>query len=90
MELSGYQKQLIRKWIDKVEYVVVGRKTTVCCLTLCNGFEIIGKSACVNPLDFDKDLGESNAFKDALLILSEIDGFARQNEVVQGVELGEN
>lgn len=62
-------------YIKSVEYQVMGKKTTVCLLTLFNGFEIIGKSACVNPKDFDKELGEKYALEDAKKNLGEFIGF---------------
>lgn len=34
---------------------------TVCCLTLVNGFNCIGHSACIDIAEFDQDLGEKLA-----------------------------
>lgn len=38
---------------------------TVCLVYLRNGFTIVGQSACVNPDNFDKALGQELAFEDA-------------------------
>ena len=43
----------------------VGSTVTVCCLTLRNGFTIVGQSACVNPENFDSQLGRVLALDDA-------------------------
>lgn len=40
---------------------------TICAITLTNGFVLVGKSACVNPDNFNAELGEKYAAEDALL-----------------------
>jgi hypothetical protein len=42
-----------------------GTTTTVCCLTLVNGYTVIGHSACVSPENFDSDLGRKIARSNA-------------------------
>ncbi len=42
-----------------------GSTVTVCCLHLRNGFTIVGQSACVNPDNFDIELGQELALDDA-------------------------
>ena len=52
--------------ILKAECLVFpGTTTTVCCLTMKNGFHIIGMSDCVNPEEFDKEVGMKWAIQDA-------------------------
>lgn len=67
--------------IASKEFVRLGCKTTVCFITLKNGFEIVGTSACVNPEDFDKEIGEKWAEKDAMDQLEKYEGYRRQDEV---------
>lgn len=43
-----------------------GTTATVCCLTLENGFSVIGESACVYPEDFTKEKGRKYSFDDAV------------------------
>lgn len=38
-----------------------GTTLTVCCLTLANGFTVIGQSAAASPENFDADLGRKIA-----------------------------
>ena len=66
--------------IVKEEYACIGLKTTVCCLTLKNGFEITGLSACVDPADYNEEIGRQWAKKAALSKLEEYDGLRRQQE----------
>ena len=46
-------------------YVFPGTTVTVCCLNLRNGFNVIGESACVDPRNFDAEVGRKLARLDA-------------------------
>lgn len=46
-------------------YVFPGTACTVCCITLKNGFSVIGKSAPISPENFNEELGREIAFDDA-------------------------
>ena len=44
--------------IVKEQYhVFEGSQLTVCCLTLKNGFTVVGESACVSPDNFNESIG---------------------------------
>jgi hypothetical protein len=40
-------------------HVFPGTQTTVCCLTLHNGFTVTGESACASPENFNAELGRN-------------------------------
>ena len=42
-------------------HVFAGSQLTVCCLTLQNGFTVIGESACASPENFNEELGRKIA-----------------------------
>ena len=46
-------------------YVFPDTQTTVCCITLFNGFTVTGESACASPENFDEELGRKIAFDNA-------------------------
>lgn len=46
-------------------YVFPGSKTTVCCLTLRNGFQVVGSSACVDPRNFNEAVGRDLSYQAA-------------------------
>lgn len=46
-------------------YRFPGTQVTICCLKLNNNFTAIGSSACVDPAEFDEELGKSIAYKRA-------------------------
>lgn len=49
--------------------------TTVCVLTMQNGFTVMGKSACVDKAMFNKQMGEEIAMDDAIEKLWELEGY---------------
>lgn len=51
----------LNKYILNEEYFHIGNKTTVCLLTLQNGFEIVGTSACSGGVEYNKEVGEGIA-----------------------------
>ena len=66
------QETQLQELIEKHEFFKLGRKTTVCLLTLKNGFEILTSSSCVNPDNYDQELGERISYRKALERLSDI------------------
>jgi hypothetical protein len=42
-------------------HVFPGTMLTVCCLTLQNGFTVVGESACASPANFDAEIGRKIA-----------------------------
>ncbi len=41
----------------------IGEKSTVVCVTLPSGFVLIESSSCVDPINYDEELGRSLALK---------------------------
>lgn len=46
-------------------HVIPDSMMTICALTLQNGFTVLGKSACADPRNFQKDIGERIAREEA-------------------------
>ena len=52
--------------IDKTEYsILADGRTTLCLLTLCNGYTVTGTSSCIDISIFDKEKGEQAALRHA-------------------------
>jgi len=66
------QENQIQDLIEKHEFLKVGKKTTICLMTLKNGFEILTSSSCVNPDDYDREIGERISYRKAIEKLSDI------------------
>ena len=62
--------------VKRADYIVMNdQRTTICQLTLENGYTIIGKSACVDARKFNKAMGEQYAYNDALDKVWELEGY---------------
>lgn len=81
LKLSSYQQMNFDYYVKSVEYKHLGKKTTVALITVNNGFEIAGTSACVDPADFVEEVGNHYALVDALGQLDGFLGFARQGKL---------
>ena len=68
----------IRNVIVREEYVKMGSKTVVGCFTLANGFEIVTNSACVDPANFDMELGKKYCKQHAENKIWELEGYRLQ------------
>ena len=54
------------------EFAKIGPKVTVCCSFLPSGFQVsTGESACVDPANYNKDLGEKYAKERAVSAASD-------------------
>ena len=65
--------------IDPQYHVFPGTTVTVCCLSLRNGFTVIGESACASPDNFDAELGRKIAFDNAKNQIWKLEGYALRN-----------
>lgn len=73
---------------DRIQAVIVGqsfaRQTgtlTVCVLTLVNGFTVTGESACASPENYDQDIGEHYARKDAERKIWPLEGYLLRQQL---------
>ncbi len=62
--------------INNIQYhVFPGTMVTVCCLTLRNGYNVIGESACASPENFDEVIGQNIAYKNAREKIWALEGY---------------
>jgi len=73
----------IEKAIVKEEYIKVGTKTTIAVLTLKNGFEVIGKSGCVDPSNYDHEIGSKVAREKAVDQVWLLEGYKLQQSMYE-------
>ena len=59
-------------------------RTTLCILDLENGYTIKGLSACVDPAEFDLNLGRKYAFEDAFKQIWALEGYLLAENIFQG------
>lgn len=52
-----------------------GTTVTICALTLRSGFVVTGESACLDPANFDAEIGEQIAYANAFEKLWQLEGY---------------
>lgn len=62
-------------------YVFPGTAMTVACLTLRNGFQVIGESAPASPSNFDADLGKKIARDRARDKIWQLEGYVLRSKL---------
>lgn len=71
--------------IRKSDFILLpDNKTTICMLTLDNGFTVRGESSCVDPRNYVRDVGEKYAYKDARSKLWPLLGFRLADRLAFG------
>jgi hypothetical protein len=68
---------------SKVEDVKMGEKTTVVSVTLPNGFVIVQSSSCVDPANYDHELGKQICLKRVEDKVWELEGYRLQASLSQ-------
>lgn len=61
-----------------------GGKLTVCCATMANGFQVVGEAACVDPANFNKELGEKISLENAKEKMWALMGYSLQDKLFLG------
>lgn len=70
--------------ITEVKYTHVFETVTICNIKLDNGFSVRGESACVNPENYNQEIGETIAYDNAFGKLWPFFGFALAERQHQG------
>lgn len=60
-----------------------GTTTTLCYLILQNGHTVVGTSACVSPENFNSEIGEQVALKNAREKIWELEGYLLQQRLFE-------
>jgi hypothetical protein len=69
------QEQILSKIVSETYIVMPNGRTTICQLTLENGFTVEGYSACVDAAEFDMNKGRIYAFTDAMNKVWPLEGY---------------
>jgi hypothetical protein len=62
-------------------YVFPGTMLTVCCLTLQNGFNTVGESACASPENFNAEIGRKLARDNAKNKIWALEGYLLKQRI---------
>lgn len=61
--------------IKQTSFYRIGETVTVCSIALDNGYSVRGESACVNPENYNQEIGERVAYDNAFKQLWPLFGF---------------
>jgi hypothetical protein len=77
-------KEYMESRIAEKFFTKIGLTVTHCRIVLDNGFSVSGESACVNPENYNQEIGEKIAFDNAFRQLWPLFGFmlAEKNKVL--------
>ena len=67
--------------VSKAFIVLPDGVTTICQLILKNGFSVLGSSACVDPANFNLQMGRDIAFKNAQDKVWQLEGYLLKEEM---------
>lgn len=67
--------------VDIQYYVFPLSQLTACCLTLQNGFTVLGESACASPDNFNQALGEKLAKENAVSKIWRLEGYLLKQQL---------
>lgn len=68
---------------DVAFYVFPNTLLTVCCLTLQNGYNVTGESACASPENFNQEIGEKVAFDNARQKIWQLEGYLLKQKLYE-------
>jgi len=69
-------KEGIESRIKSVDYIVLPNSTvTICNMVLENGYSVRGESACVDPRNFNMEIGRQLAYRDAFSKIWPLEGY---------------
>ena len=68
-------KQILSLVSANVFHSYTGSTLTVCVLFLHSGTAVVGKFACIDPANYNEELGKTMAYRDALRKLLELEGY---------------
>lgn len=66
---------------DEQYYIFPGTQVTVCCITLVNGFNVVGESACASPENFNEEIGRALAFSNARDKIWALEGYLLKDKL---------
>lgn len=72
---SHLAEEEIESMIESKEFIKLWVKTTVCLVTLKNGFEIVTYSSCIVPENYNQEIWEHLSYKKAIDRIRELEGY---------------
>ena len=83
---NAVTQEAVENNITTVQYYqFLGTTVTVACITMKNGFTVIGESACADPDNFNAIMGEQIALVDAKRKMWSLLGFRIKDQLAENL-----
>lgn len=79
--MNKITKEFLESEITNVEYTRLNGTLTHCTITVKSGFQFTGESACVDPNNFDEEIGRKIAYENAFEKMWLPYGFALKQKI---------
>jgi hypothetical protein len=79
--MNTVTQERVNSRVAKEEFINHRGKTTIGIFTLVNGFVIVEASSCVDPANFNEDIGKKICRERANNKIWELEGYALQNKL---------
>lgn len=87
MAKYGLTKEQLESNIKQVDYATFGTTGTHCAITLHNGYVVTGESACIDPEQFNPEIGKKIAYEQAFEKLWMILGYGEKQRWYEETQL---
>ena len=83
-EIISLDEEKLESLVDRVYYHRVPNTTvTICAITLKNGFTVVGESACIDPNNFDRVIGQQVAYNNAFEKIWQLEGYRIKSQLAE-------
>ena len=79
--MNKVTKESIDTKIVSQSFLKISPKITHCVLELQNGFQVTGESACVDPANYNREIGEKIAYENAFDKIWMLEGYLLQEDL---------
>lgn len=83
-EIISLDEEKLESLVERIYYHrVPGTTVTICAITLKNGFTVVGDSACIDPENFDHNIGEQVAYNNAFEKIWQLEGYRIKSQLAE-------
>lgn len=83
-EIISLDEEKLESLVERIYYHRVPDTTvTICAITLKNGFTVAGDSACIDPENFDHNIGEQVAYNNAFEKIWQLEGYRIKSQLAE-------
>ena len=83
-EIISLNREKLEALVSHTHYHhVPDTTTTICAITLKNGFTVVGESACIDPNNFDQIIGQKIAYENAFEKLWQLEGYRIKSQLAE-------